>query len=714
LDSAGRAAIAASPDYVALGDGLAAAAPAWPPSTGRALARAAGALGHSPSRRLVEALFVGAAAHPEHGWVAALAGNARVGSAARRRALLVAAAPALGRGVPGLNTRELCDMAMACATVLGEAARAPPPPAVATLFGAVAAEAAARAAGLDTTAVARLGRALVESGELEAAAEAAREGGAAAGPAAALLAALCRRAPSLEHDVSNSILDVAWFLGRAVVAAGLATPAVAAPRAALEALAPALAAGAPLASASAVSAAAHGLASARVYAPAALDALAARAAELARTGSPRFAATTLWSVAKLNHRHTLAFEQVAAALTPLVAAGRVDAQSGATLALALTRAGAAASPAAAALLDALGVAAIATLAAGGRPGDGRTRAAVNLCFALAVAKRLPRALFSLAAAAAAEESTMLAVELGQLHVASLALRAEAQAGPATVRPAVDGLFLGSLLAAGRTGAAAKAAMRAGAPLGPSVVTRSHVQLLDALAALHGPVAAEFVAGDFGVVDAALPGDRVAIEFDGPLHFFVNDPTRAVGATVFKRRLLRAVGWRVVSVPHFHWAQLGNSRAAQEAYVALALAGGRGAVADAALAAALAELGPPAVAAAVVAGMERMLAEYGATDDGDGAGDGRRTQLARLLGKDAPEEWAVSQEPEPAAQQPTPAAQEPGTAVQETAPAVLARAALPFATRLAAVRGRQGRLTPGAALAAGRRAAKEREREEGGG
>ena len=47
------------------------------------------------------------------------------------------------------------------------------------------------------------------------------------------------------------------------------------------------------------------------------------------------------------------------------------------------------------------------------------------------------------------------------------------------------------------------------------------------------------------------GRKVAIEVDGPYHFSVNTNS-PLGQTMIRRRLLRAVGWNVISVPFHAW------------------------------------------------------------------------------------------------------------------------------------------------------------------
>ena len=48
------------------------------------------------------------------------------------------------------------------------------------------------------------------------------------------------------------------------------------------------------------------------------------------------------------------------------------------------------------------------------------------------------------------------------------------------------------------------------------------------------------------------GEWLAVEVDGPSHFAGREPT---GATPLKRRQLRHLGWRLVSVPYLEWEEL---------------------------------------------------------------------------------------------------------------------------------------------------------------
>jgi hypothetical protein len=54
--------------------------------------------------------------------------------------------------------------------------------------------------------------------------------------------------------------------------------------------------------------------------------------------------------------------------------------------------------------------------------------------------------------------------------------------------------------------------------------------------------------------AAGPGQRVAVEVDGPTHYTRSMPYRELGATLLRRRLLERHRWRVVSVPVREWRE----------------------------------------------------------------------------------------------------------------------------------------------------------------
>ena len=57
--------------------------------------------------------------------------------------------------------------------------------------------------------------------------------------------------------------------------------------------------------------------------------------------------------------------------------------------------------------------------------------------------------------------------------------------------------------------------------------------------------------DESAIDIAIPRLNVAIEVDGPTHYFRNRPV-PLGRTLFKRRLLGLQGWRVVTLEYLQW------------------------------------------------------------------------------------------------------------------------------------------------------------------
>jgi very-short-patch-repair endonuclease len=66
------------------------------------------------------------------------------------------------------------------------------------------------------------------------------------------------------------------------------------------------------------------------------------------------------------------------------------------------------------------------------------------------------------------------------------------------------------------------------------------------------------------IDLAVVDRRIAIEFDGPLHFTKNT-LEPLGHTRLRDRLLSAMGWKVISIPFFDWDRL-QQPAQMDAYV----------------------------------------------------------------------------------------------------------------------------------------------------
>lgn len=66
------------------------------------------------------------------------------------------------------------------------------------------------------------------------------------------------------------------------------------------------------------------------------------------------------------------------------------------------------------------------------------------------------------------------------------------------------------------------------------------------------------------IDITLPGERIAIEADGPTHTSrTGGGARPLGATAMKARHLAALGWRVINIPWAAWAALGGDAARQQ-------------------------------------------------------------------------------------------------------------------------------------------------------
>lgn len=77
-----------------------------------------------------------------------------------------------------------------------------------------------------------------------------------------------------------------------------------------------------------------------------------------------------------------------------------------------------------------------------------------------------------------------------------------------------------------------------------------------------------LASDWNVGDSEIYSNithRIAIEADGPLHFCINC-NHPLGRTVLKHRQLRALGWKVLSVPYFEWEELNYNSSSEQQYL----------------------------------------------------------------------------------------------------------------------------------------------------
>mmetsp|Transcript_5253 Transcript_5253/g.7797 ORF Transcript_5253/g.7797 Transcript_5253/m.7797 type:complete len:139 (-) Transcript_5253:162-578(-) len=73
------------------------------------------------------------------------------------------------------------------------------------------------------------------------------------------------------------------------------------------------------------------------------------------------------------------------------------------------------------------------------------------------------------------------------------------------------------------------------------------------------------------IDMAQPETKIAIEVDGPSHYFKGTNGHLVvnGSTKFKARLLGRLGWTIVHVPYFEWGTLLDT-ATQDSYLRMKL------------------------------------------------------------------------------------------------------------------------------------------------
>ena len=92
----------------------------------------------------------------------------------------------------------------------------------------------------------------------------------------------------------------------------------------------------------------------------------------------------------------------------------------------------------------------------------------------------------------------------------------------------------------------------------------------ALRRLRMPTVSEHTTAEGYSIDLALPERRVAIEVDGPHHFSQPPEYVPSGATVIKRRQLRALGWNLIAIPFYEWYALEGKADAEECYLQRAL------------------------------------------------------------------------------------------------------------------------------------------------
>ncbi|KAK9808820.1 hypothetical protein WJX72_004223 [[Myrmecia] bisecta] len=191
----------------------------------------------------------------------------------------------------------------------------------------------------------------------------------------------------------------------------------------------------------------------------------------------------------------------------------------------------------------------------------------NLAWGLAVAGRLTPDLFRAIRARSAQVACQAgstprdfgSMELKQLYQAELALRLEGPGVPVGLglhNKQLSADVFESLFESGRLKQTAQETWNRHKAIGPRAVTEFHLSVADALSALGATFIIEYDQAEYSV-DIAFPEQGIIVEVDGPTHYSYNT-LRPTGATLFKRRLLAKLGWKVVSVPSFHWAHLGTA------------------------------------------------------------------------------------------------------------------------------------------------------------
>ncbi len=255
-------------------------------------------------------------------------------------------------------------------------------------------------------------------------------------------------------------------------------------------------------------------------APFLLNVIAAEAVQRVREFNPQDLANTAWAYAKAGHAAFTLLDYIAAEAAPHV--GEFNPHDFAITAWAYAKAG----HAAPALLDAIAE------EAAPRLGEFNPQTLANTAWAFAAADRSTDALglFGKRFTSRCEE---LAEELGNMGMAQLQQWRLWHAGE---RGCSDGLPSDDLLERSRTALASAEGQ-------PSGLQR---QVGAALTSLRLFPAEEVMLQDGYSLDFLVEwgGKRVGVEVNGPSHFVGREPN---GATPLKRRQLRHLGWRLVSV-----------------------------------------------------------------------------------------------------------------------------------------------------------------------
>ena len=106
---------------------------------------------------------------------------------------------------------------------------------------------------------------------------------------------------------------------------------------------------------------------------------------------------------------------------------------------------------------------------------------------------------------------------------------------------------------------------------PSSPSQMQRKVTAALAELGAHLKEEWVIEEGYSIDVLVlnlwEGEQVAVEVDGSSHFLRGNVGHSPnGATLLKHRQLRALGWRLVSVPYWEWDEVKGSKATKREYL----------------------------------------------------------------------------------------------------------------------------------------------------
>ncbi|KAL6785384.1 hypothetical protein ACKKBG_A00045 [Auxenochlorella protothecoides x Auxenochlorella symbiontica] len=195
---------------------------------------------------------------------------------------------------------------------------------------------------------------------------------------------------------------------------------------------------------------------------------------------------------------------------------------------------------------------------------------INLAWSYCVAGLYPPEFFSAWRLALALQAHRLShQDLQKLFLVEAALQLEAASASGIGKPEDFASFFQGLYEAGRLRNMASKEWDGQRRRGAVHTSSLQKQVFAALQELGlAPLMEEWREGQYSI-DIAIPTELIAVEVDGPTHFPWAS-RRVLGKTALKRRLLTAMGWRVLPVPFYDWPEAGLE--AQAAYMRSRLAG----------------------------------------------------------------------------------------------------------------------------------------------